>query len=144
MQPQAPEQCAGHGRRGISLWLAALFVLALLLAAPLAKAHAEELDHPGNPVAATSLELATGEASTDAWLTSPPAGPHCHHDHAWRSVSGVLPRSEAPDVTPDPWPPIVPAAGPSIHLTSALGHTLPGPASPHTVPLYLLTQRFRS
>jgi|SRR5690554_4436411 len=144
MQPQAPEQCAGDGQRAHPLWLAALLVLALLLVVLMPRAQAVEPALPLELTASAGVELATGEASTDAWLTSPPAGPHCHHDHAWRSVSGVLPRSEAPDVTPDPWPPIVPAAGPFIHLTSALGHPLPGPASPHTVPLYLLTQRFRS
>lgn len=144
MGPQATEQSTTPGRSGLSVWLGAVLILALLLATPLAKADVVQHAHPGDQVAPAGLELAFGEASPDAWLTSPPAGPHCHHDHAWRSVSGVLPRSEAPDVTPDPWPPIVPAAGPSIHLTSALGQTLPGPASPHVVPLYLLTQRFRS
>jgi hypothetical protein len=144
MQPQAPEQCAGHGRRGIPLWLAALFVLALLLAAPLAKAHAEEVDHPGNPLAATSLELAIGGASTDAWLTSTPEAPHCHHDHAWRPAPAVLPRSESPDNAPEPTSPMTQLAGPSPHLTSPLGHAHPGPTVRHSAPLYLLTQRFRS
>lgn len=143
MQPQAPGQSAASRQGGLPLWLGAVLILALVLVALMARAQTAEPAHQGDPPV-PGLELAFGEAASEAWLTSPPAGPHCHHDHAWRSVSGVLPRSEAPDVTPDPWTPIVPAAGPSIHLTSALGHALPGHTSRPAVPLYLLTQRFRS
>lgn len=144
MGPQATEQSTTPGRSGLSVWLGAVLILALLLATPLAKADVVQHAHPGDQVAPAGLELAFGEAASEAWLSTAPDLPHCHHDHAWRPASGVLPRSESPDATPDPSPLIASVAGPSVHLTSALGHPLPGPASPHTVPLYLLTQRFRS
>ena len=143
MQPQAPGQSAAPRQGGLPLWLGAVLILALLLVALMARAQTAEPAHPVDPPV-PGLELAFGEAASEAWLSTAPDLPHCHHDHAWRPASGVLPRSESPDATPDPSPLIASVAGPSVHLTSALGHPLPGPASPHTVPLYLLTQRFRS
>lgn len=140
MHPQSPEQSARSGQRGLLLWFGAVLMLALLLAAPLAA----ELAHPGNQVAPASLEIPTGGAPPDVWLSKPSDLPHCHHDHAWRPASGVLPRSEAPDDTPDPPTLIASVVGPSPHLTSPLGHAHPGPPVWHSVPLYLLTQRFRS
>ncbi|AXY41018.1 hypothetical protein D1793_01765 [Halomonas sp. JS92-SW72] len=143
MQPQAPGQRTAPRQGGLPLWLGAVLILALLQVALMARAQTTEPVHPVDPPV-PGLELALGEAASKAWLSTPSELPHCHHEHAWRPTTGVLPRSEAPDATPDPSPPIASVAGPSVHLTSALDHILPGPASPHTVPLYLLTQRFRS
>jgi len=143
MHAQAPEHSARPSQRGFPLWLGAVLLLALLLATPLTKAEVEQLAHPGDQIAPAGLELAFGEASPDAWLTAPSDLPHCHHDHAWRPPSGILPRSEAPDSAPEATIPATHIAGPP-HLTSPLGHAHPGPTVRHSVPLYLLTQRFRS
>ena len=142
MQPQAPGQSAAPRQGGLPLWRGVVLILVVLLLALMARAQAAEPAHPVDPPV-PGLELAPGEAAPGAWLSALSDLPHCHHDNAWRPASGVLPRSEASDATPDPSPPIA-AAGPSVHLTSPLGHAHPGPTSRHSVPLYLLTQRFRS
>ncbi len=144
MGPQATEQSTTPGRSGLSVWLGAVLILALLLATPLAKADVVQHAHPGDQVAPAGLELAFGEASPDAWLTAPSGLPHCHHDHAWRPASGILPRGETPDSAPEATSPATPIVGPPPHLTSPLGHTHPGPSVRPSAPLYLLTQRFRS
>ena len=144
MGPQATEQSTTPGRSGLSVWLGAVLILALLLVVLMPRAQAVEPALPLELTASAGVELAAGGAAAEAWSSVLPELPHCHHDHAWRPASGILPRGEAPDATPDPSTLNASVAGPSVHLTSALGHALPGHTSRPAVPLYLLTQRLRS
>lgn len=144
MHTQPPETSVRFGQSVLLFWLGAVLIMALLMIVPLNKAPAAELAHLTHQDSPPGHELASGEASSDAWLTTPSDLPHCHHDHAWRPASGMLPRSEAPDSAPEPTGPVTQVVGPPPHLTSPLGHAHPGPTSRHSVPLYLLTQRFRS
>ncbi|WP_416138570.1 hypothetical protein ACM26W_19270 [Halomonas sp. HK25] len=120
-------------------------MLVLLMVASQSQVHAHPwvFSSPANHQTQAASEFASEQALPEAWLT-PADLPHCHHDQAWRPASAVLPRSEAPDATPDPPTMIASVVGPSAHLTSPLGHAYPGPTSRPAIPLYLLTQRFRS
>lgn len=144
MQAPPPEQSAGPGQSGRPLWLGAVLLLALLLATPLAKAQAAEPAHAGDSAAPASFGLAYEGASLDARHAPPSELPHCHHHQAWRPSLGPLPRGETPDSAPEPPGLTTQFVGPPPHRTSPLGHAHPGPDARSSVPLYLLTQRFRS
>jgi hypothetical protein len=110
-----------------------LMVLALLLVAPLASSHAGE---PADQAAPASLELASGEAS-------PSDLPHCHHGHGARHPAVALPRVERQDIEFDTLHEPVHSKDSTTPIIASTGapQALPDPSP---VPVYLLTQRFRS
>lgn len=142
MPPQAPEQKARPGQIALPLWMGVVLALLLLIASPLANAHAVTLADPANQAASTSLELPYTETSLTQGLASPSEVPHCHHGHGTRHLVVALPRVEQHDIEcdslhepvhrTDSTPPIIASTGPP--------HALPDPSP---VPVYLLTQRFR-
>ena len=139
MHPEAITPRAGSSQGRLPLWLGAVLMLALLLAAPLATAHADPADH----AAAASLELASGEASPDIWRTTPSDLPHCHHGHGTRHPAGALPRGEQQDIEIDTLHEPVHSTDSTPPIIASIGapRALPDPSP---VPVYLLTQRFRS
>lgn len=141
-----PGNSARSGPYGLPLWLGMALMLALLMFMSASQAHAHPWALPGPADHPTQADQALAAEATPPLHqhASPAEHPHCHHDHAWRPASGVLPRSEAPDATSDPAALLASLVGPSVHRTAALGHALPGLSSRPAVPLYLLTQRFRS
>jgi len=68
--------------------------------------------------------------------------PRCHHVHGTRHVGSALLRLERQDLEFEPLPlsMTVPAIAPRVVTTSGIPSVLPPPSS---VPVYLLTQRFR-
>jgi hypothetical protein len=133
MHPEAIAPRAGSSQGRLPLWLGAVLMLALLLVAPLASSHAGE---PADQAAPASLQFASGEAS-------PSDLPHCHHGHGTRHPAGALPRVERQDIDVN-MPPVSCRSldpTPSIIASTGAPHALPDPSP---VPVYLLTQRFRS
>lgn len=141
-----PGNSARSGPCGLPLWLGMALMLVLLMIVSASQAHAQPWALPGPADHQTQADraLAVDATPSERHHAAPTEHPHCHHEHAWRPTAGVLPRSEAPDATPDSPALIASLAGPSVHQTAALGRALPGLTSRPAVPLYLLTQRFRS
>ena len=143
-----PSDGARSGPYGLPLWLGMALMLALLMvvSASQANAHPEALsgsaDHPIQADRPLALDATPSPSAHQH--AAPTEHPHCHHGQDWRPTTGVLPRSEAPDAAPDPLAFIASLVGPSVHQTAAFGRVLPGLTSRPAVPLYLLTQRFRS
>ncbi|WP_444984918.1 hypothetical protein [Halomonas mongoliensis] len=124
--------------------MALMLVLLMIVSASQAHAQPWALPGPADHQTQADRALAVDATPSERHHAAPTEHPHCHHEHAWRPTAGVLPRSEAPDATPDSPALIASLAGPSVHQTAALGRALPGLTSRPAVPLYLLTQRFRS
>lgn len=117
--------------RGRHWLLALLCLVALLLGSP-------ALAHDASPGVDTMItEMAA------AALAPSDQGPHCHHGHGLAANDRPLPRAERRDVDPDPPLPEDRAlcAPPAPLATS--GQPSTGPVT-SPVPLYLLTERFRS
>ena len=139
MPPAAPKQLNRSSPGGLSLWLGAILALALLLAT--SQAQAVALAHPDDPAVTAGLGPVAEAAPLDVRHASTDL-PHCHHPTAWRPSFGLPSRSESPDSAAEPASPTTQNVGRPVHLTSPLGRA--GPHALPSLPLYLLTQRFRS
>lgn len=145
MHLQASQERAGPSQRESPLWLFAVLMLALVLAASLTKAQAAELTYPvypANQAASTSHELTPGDVSSGIWRATPSDLPHCHHGHGHHFVV-ALPRVEQQDIEFD-------TLHEPVHRTDSTPPIIASTGSPHALPdpspvsVYLLTQRFRT
>lgn len=142
MCPTTPGNSATPGPCGLPLWLGMAFMLILLMVAP--HAHASDASPSADQQPPTAWGLTIESTPHATRHVTPTEPPHCHHDHAWRPASGILPRGEAQDLPPDLLILMPLAPGPAPHVIKALGASSTGPLDRASAPLYLLTQRFRS
>ena len=119
-----------HALSCLRIGIVALMLLGLFLVAIQSHAHHETAFLQGSPLAGQHLE-------------APQEAPSCHHGHDTSSLVGALPHVTQQDIKFATVPPSLGGMDPAPRILASSGvpQALPDPSP---VPVYLLTQRFRS